>query len=457
MACNILLIHVDQHRADALGVNGHRAVPTPNLDRLAAEGVNFSQAFCPIAVCTPARTSLLTGLYPTQHGCLVNPGSEGYRPASEQLPLFSQLLQRQGYRLGYVGKWSVGLEGSPAACGFERYVAAATYRLWRQQQGLPPEPGGWFGEADRAATPAQSAPGWGADQVLQQLDAAVEEGRPFFIRWDPEEPHLPSRPPEPYASLVDPARLEPWASFPDSLAHKPYIQRQQLRSWGIEGWGWERWAPVVARYLGVVALIDHQVGRLLDRLDALGVAEETLVVYTSDHGDLCGGHGMIDKHYVMYDDVMRVPLLLRWPGRLPAGRTVDTLLTAALDLAATFCVAAGVEPPASFVGHDLVGLVDGQPQARRDHVFASYHGAQFGAYSQRMVRTRHWKYIWNLTAEDELYHLAADPGELHNLAADPGLAARLGELRSSLLGWLEETGDPLLNEWTRRQLTSAVL
>ncbi|MFM7583367.1 MAG: sulfatase-like hydrolase/transferase, partial [Caldilinea sp.] len=82
MACNILLIHVDQHRADALGVNGHRAVPTPNLDRLAAEGVNFSQAFCPIAVCTPARTSLLTGIYPTQHGCLVNPGSEGYRPAS---------------------------------------------------------------------------------------------------------------------------------------------------------------------------------------------------------------------------------------------------------------------------------------------------------------------------------------------------------------------------------------
>ena len=195
MACNILLIHVDQHRADALGVNGYRAVPTPNLDRLAAGGVNFSQAFCPIAVCTPARTSLLTGLYPTQHGCLVNPGSEGYRPASERLPLFSQLLRRRGYWLGYVGKWSVGLEASPAACGFERYVAAANYRVWRQQQGLPAEPGGWFGEADRAATPAQSAPGWGADQVLQQLDAAVEEGRPFFIRWDPEEPQLPSRPP----------------------------------------------------------------------------------------------------------------------------------------------------------------------------------------------------------------------------------------------------------------------
>ena len=186
------------------------------------------------------------------------------------------------------------------------------------------------------------------------------------MRWDPEEPHLPSIAPEPFASLVEPDDVPPWPSFPDPLAGKPTIQRQQLRSWGIDGWPWERWAPVVARYLGVVALIDHQVGRILAALDELGLAERTLVVYTSDHGDLCGAHGMIDKHYVMYDDVVRVPLILRWPGRLPPGSTVDAFVTAALDLATTFCVAAGIEPPPTFAGHDLLALANGGAPTTRE-------------------------------------------------------------------------------------------
>jgi arylsulfatase A-like enzyme len=214
---------------------------------------------------------------------------------------------------------------------------------------------------------------------------------------------------------------------------------------------WERWAPVVAYYLGVVALIDHQVGRILAKLDSLGLAKQTLVIYTSDHGDLCGGHGMIDKHYVMYDDVMRVPLIMRWPGHLPVGRSEDAFVTSALDLATTFCAAAGVEAPETFRGRDLIALANGgKPQ--RDQVFGSYHGAQFGAYSQRMVRTREWKYIWNPTAEDELYHLAVDPGELHNRSVDPACADILRTLRGELAAWMTETGDPLLNEWTRRQL-----
>ncbi|HHW88488.1 MAG TPA: sulfatase-like hydrolase/transferase, partial [Chloroflexi bacterium] len=226
-----------------------------------------------------------------------------------------------GYTVGHVGKWGIGLEASPVALGCDDYISASTYRAWRAAQGLPPPPraNAWFGEPDVGVTPAQSALGWGADQVLALLEQYASAGVPFFLRWDPDEPHLPSTPPEPFASLVKPEQVPPWQSFPDPLDGKPYIQRQQRRSWGIDGWTWEEWAPIVARYLGVVALIDHQVGRILAQLDALGLAERTLVVYTSDHGDLCGGHGMIDKHYVMYDDVMRVPLIMRLPGRLPAG------------------------------------------------------------------------------------------------------------------------------------------
>jgi arylsulfatase A-like enzyme len=463
---NILLIHVDQHRYDCLGVNGHPAAVTPHLDRLAAEGVNFRYACCPSPICTPARTSLMTGVYATQHGCLANRGTEGYRVMDPQLATFSQVLKAGGYWLGYVGKWDVGTPAGPYQLGFDAYVPDKGYLAWRREQGLPalPTRNGWFGEVDPGVTPDQSALGWGADNVIRMLQQAGDRDQPFFLRWDPQEPHLPNVLPEPFASLVSPVAVEPWQSFPDPLHGKPYIQRQQVRTWGLEGWSWQEWAPIVARYLGEVALIDHQVGRILQALDDLGLAASTLVVYTSDHGDLCGAHGMIDKHYVMYDDVVRVPLLLRWPRRLPAGRTVDALVTAALDLAVTFCVAAGLPVPVTFMGRSLLPLAQGNESLGGDSgedsgensgnavVFATYHGNQFGLYSQRMVRTKRWKYVWNATAEDELYDLAADPGELVNLAGTAACASELATLRARLIAWMAETKDPLLNQWTRGQL-----
>jgi arylsulfatase A-like enzyme len=439
-----------------MGANGHPCAVTPHLDRLAAEGVNFREACCPIPICTPARTSLLTGVYATQHGCLANRGTEAYRPMDPQLPTFSQVLKDGGYWLGYVGKWEVGTPAPPQHFGFDVYVSDKEYLAWRRAEGLPPLPtaNGWFGEVDPGITPQQSALGWGADHVMRLLQEAAGQEQPFFLRWDPPEPHLPNVLPEPYASLVDPGTIPPWPSYPDPLEGKPFIQRQQVRTWGLEGWSWAQWQPLVARYLGEVALIDHQVGRILGALDGLGLAENTLVVYSSDHGDLCGGHGMIDKHYVMYDDVVRVPLLLRWPPHLPAGKVVHTQVTAALDLAVTFCAAAGLAVPQTFVGRDLIELAAAGDEAGPESgpVFATYHGNQFGLYSQRMVRTPRWKYVWNATAEDELYDLAGDPGEIANLAAEPAHAATLAELRRTLAAWMAATKDPLLNQWTKRQL-----
>jgi arylsulfatase A-like enzyme len=445
---------VDQHRYDCLGANGHPCAVTPHLDRLAAEGVNFRHACCPAPICTPARTSLLTGVYATQHGCLANRGTEGYRPMDPQLPAFSQVLKEGGYWLGSVGKWEVGTPLGPEQFGFDVYVPDKGYLSWRREQGLPPLPtkNGWFGEVDPGVTPEQTALGWGADHVIRLLREAAKGDRPFFLRWDPREPHLPNVLPESFAMLVDPKTIPPWPSFPDPLVGKPFIQRQQIRTWGLEGWKWEQWAPVVARYLGEVALIDHQAGRILQALEELELAENTLVVYSSDHGDLCGGHGMIDKHYVMYDDVVRVPLLLRWPHRLPAGQNVDAQVTAALDLPVTFCDAAGLPAPATFVGRSLLAVAEQGDQAESRPVFATYHGNQFGLYSQRMVRTPRWKYVWNATAEDEFYDLAADGGEIDNRAADAACAAELAQLRAELVAWMTETKDPLLNQWTRRQL-----
>ena len=284
------------------------------------------------------------------------------------------------------------------------------------------------------------------------VEAAVARGQPFFVQWDPTEPHLPNILPEPYCSMYPPAEIPPWPSYPDPLTGKPYMQSQQRRTWRLSDWSWSDWAKLVARYLGEISLLDAQVGLLLEALERLGIAEKTLVIYTSDHGDLCGGHGMIDKHYVMYDDVVRVPLMARWPGHIAAGRPCEAFISHGLDLAATFCEVAGVPAPARFSGQSLVPLFDGQGNNGREDIFAAYHGNQFGLYSERMVRDREWKYVWNATAEDELYHLSADPGELHNLATDPACSDQLAHLRRRLVAWMEQAHDPLLNSWNRAQL-----
>lgn len=451
---NILLIFTDQHRYDCIGAHGHPLIRTPNLDRLIAEGVTFSHAFCPSPVCRPARASLLTGVWPTRHGIICNENLESPAFLRDGLPTFSEELARAGYYLGHVGKWQVDQERDPTAFGFEDYVPAGRYREWRKAQGLAPVPrtNGFWGEVDPAITPEQSRLAWGAGETISLLQNAKADGRPFFIRWDTDEPHLPNVVPEPYTSMYHPASIPPWPSFGDPLTAKPYIQRQQLRSWGIDGWTWEQWAPTVARYLGEISLLDAQIGRILDELDALGLAENTLVVYTPDHGDLCGGHGMADKHYVMYDDVAHVPLILRWPGVIPAGQTCDAFVTSGIDLATTFCEVAGANPPATFVGKSLLPLARGEGGNGRQDIFAMYFGNQFGLYSQRMVRDRRWKYVWNLTAEDELYDLALDPAEITNLATAPAALLELARLRGRMLAWLEETHDPIVNMWTRRQL-----
>jgi arylsulfatase A-like enzyme len=455
---NILLIFADQHRYDCTGANGHPFIQTPNLDRLAAEGLNYAHAFTPCPICVPTRASLLTGQWPAGRGgeghqAILNEGSEAPRPFRTELPTFSQALNAAGYFMGMAGKWQVNPELGPQAFGFHTYLDGGGYSAWRAAQGLPPRPhtNHWFGECDPCITPEHSRLAWGADCAIDLMRQGAASGKPFFVRWDPTEPHLPNVVPEPYCSLYPPAQIAPWPGFDDPLEGKPYIQKKMRQNWGIEGWSWQRWAPVVARYLGEITLLDAQVGRLLAELDRLGLAENTLVIYTCDHGDLGGSHGMIDKHMVMYDDVLRVPLLLRWPARLPAGERREEFVIHALDLASTLLAAAGVSAPPTFRGQNLLDLVEGSAPPRAD-AFAMYHGSQFGLYSQRSIRDRRWKYVWNPTAEDELYDLQTDPGEITNHAADPEYAPELRRLRGRVLDWMEEIRDPLLNEWNRAQL-----
>lgn len=457
---NVLLIHSDQHRFDCVGVNGHPLLRTPNLDRLARTGVNFRRAFTPNPVCSPARACLQTGTWSTVHKCVTIPGTEAFQSAIASLPVLTALLSSAGYRVGHVGKFHDEVRGTPTDHGAETFISSYAYRAWREAQKLPPAPSdeGWYGQTDPHITPEQSSLHWQADRALELLDdyGSTASRRPFFLRWDPPEPHLPNRVPEPFASMYRCDAIEPWPGFPDPLRNKPPGQRRTRQRWGTDHWTWDDWRPVVQRYLGEISLLDLQVGRLLDRLDALGLSDRTLVIYSTDHGDMCGGHGMMDKHYIMYEDIVRVPLLVRWPGVLPAGTTCDSFVEHEIDLARTILRAANIDAPDSFVGQDLVELVH-DPSRGRDHAFAQYQGTHQGLLSMRMLRTGSWKYVYSPSSQDELYELTSDPGELVNRIDDPSCGTVLKDLRRRLSERMRQVRDPLSPpdfDWGRSALPS---
>jgi arylsulfatase A-like enzyme len=446
----ILLIHADQHRFDTVACHGHPLVQTPNLDRLAAEGADFTHAFTPHPVCSPARACLMTGIWSSVHKCITPPGTEAFQRADPALPIFTDLLAERGYRIANVGKYGQEVAGIPTDHGAETFLPYYDYRKWRAEQGLLPEPrtNGWFGEIDPHITPEQSPLAWQCDRTLELLEdfAATyrSEERPFLLRWDPPEPHLPNIIPASLADLYPPENISPWPGFPDPLTGKPPVQKRTRQRWGTDEWTWEQWQPIVSRYMAIITLLDVQVGRLLEALDRLGLADETLVVYTCDHGDMCGAHGMMDKHFVAYEDIMRVPFFLRWPGRIAPGTVCDVFVSSEIDLARTLLSAAGIDAPSSFVGRDLVAEANGTTEIPpRPDIFAQYMGTYQALYSLRMLRNRRYKYIFHPAAFDELYDLETDPGEMTNLVEDPVHAETLHQMRIRMAEWMTGINDPL--------------
>ncbi|MBO9606333.1 MAG: sulfatase-like hydrolase/transferase [Paenibacillaceae bacterium] len=461
---NILIIMADQQRYDCIGSSGMRPVQTPHLDRLASEGTRFTHAFSHIPLCGPARQSFMNGRRAETFGGLWNEGIA--LPVGSLSPneyVWPRELKAQGYVSHYLGKWGVSAAHDPTAYGYDAYTSEGDYARFRK--GRFPEVeyrAGYFGEPDPVPL-ASSRTHWFADRAAEAIRGWAQAGQSWHMRLNFTEPHLPNRPAGRFATMYDPADIEPWAGFADTFANKPYIQRQMQASWGVEHYGWDDWAQVVARYYGVVSQADEAIGRVLAALEETGEAGETIVVYSADHGDMCGSHGMMDKHCVMYDDIVRVPLIVRWPGRVSAGAVSDAFVYNLLDVPPTLLDWLGCAAPETLHGRSLRPLLEanasgagGQPASDgewRDAVVASYNGQQFGLYTQRMIRTREWKYVWNTADVDELYRLDVDPGELTNAIGDPAHAEIVRELRRRLYDVLRQDGDALVgNEWMRRQL-----
>jgi arylsulfatase A-like enzyme len=462
---NIVMVVADQERADVLGCYGSRICRTPNLDMLAAAGVRFETCLAPTAICSPSRASLLTGRYPHGHGILNNTHeADALRlELPEGMPTYSALLHDAGYRLGYVGKWHVGRYG-PRHHGFDDLGSVpedAAAEIEQEAIGADPEaidpvyaqyPRGRLLVAGIDPRPIEDTETHAdASAGIELLEQYATLDQPFFLRVDFEGPHHPYLPPQPYADGYDPATIPPWPNFHDDASRKPAAQARLLEQRGVVGWTWHDWAPVVARYFAFETFIDAEIGRILDALDRLGLSDTTVVVHTADHGDMTGSHGgQFNKGPLGYDEIYRIPLLIRGPGIERGG--VRRSPVGSLALMPTILELAGLPVPDGLDAESLLPrLRDRAAEPEDGTAFAEYHGEEWGLYSMRIARTRTAKYVYAPHGSDELYDLETDPHELRNLVPEDGHDDLRADTRKRLLDWMVRTEDPLAL-WASRVL-----
>jgi arylsulfatase A-like enzyme len=477
---NVLLLWTDQQRPDTIGAYGTPQARTPNLDRLAERSVLFEQAYCTQPVCSPSRASVLTGLYPHTHGVLSN-GT----PLPLQAPTLAELLRPAGYTSGYVGKWHLGRERTPQR-GFEAFWSST--EEYRDGYAVD-DPGVTApssyqnhlrGEGRRAQLVEQNLgrevaarrpeelgkPAFQAREALRFLEAYRE--RPFFLSVNFLEPHPPyfgpwdglfreedmTLPKSWYAEMEHSVPLR-FRMRREYMRDQPGGHKGRLRSNDESGW-----KDLKARYWSNCALVDKYVGVILRGLDEMDLAQRTIVVYTSDHGDMMGDHGLLAKG-TPYEGSVRVPLIMRIPGQQPARVSAPVSL---VHLVPTLLAGLEQPVPAHVQGSDLGPLIAGE--ALPDDVVIEWNGyldreerdgssnvampsepddvaRRLEATEVRTIRHGKWKLNVHLSGEHELYDLDADPDELHNALRDQGRDSVIRELFVRLQRWQAATGDSL--------------
>ncbi|MFF0049188.1 sulfatase-like hydrolase/transferase [Streptomyces sp. NPDC005498] len=457
---NILFLMTDQHRVDTLGCYGNPHVATPNLDRLAATGTRFDRFYTPTAICTPARASLLTGQAPFRHRLLANyERNVGYlEDLREDAFTFPGALAERDYQLGLVGKWHVGTHRNAASYGFDgpdlpgwhNPVDHPDYLAYLEERGLPPyritdlvrgtTPNGNPGNllAARLQQPVEATfEHYLATRAIEQLDKYAADGRPFHLATHFFGPHLPYLLPDAYYDLYDPDLVELPPSIAETFEGKPPVQRNYSAHWTFDTMPIETTRKLIAVYWGYVTLIDEQIGRILTRLDELGLTDDTAVFFTADHGEFTGAHRLHDKGPAMYEDIYRIPGIIRIPGQQPQVRREFVTLT---DCTATILDLAGCDPTPATDSRSLLPLVRGEHPDWPDELLAEFHGHHF-PYPQRMLRDDRYKLVVNPESVNELYDLHADPHELSNRYEHPETADVRRRLMRRMYDLLRDRGD----------------
>lgn len=491
---NILLITTDQQHWNTIQALGNSAIETPNLDRLTREGVVFDRAYISSPVCSPSRSSIITGEYPSRHGCW-NIGVE----LDENRTTIGQLLVESGYSTGLFGKAHfkpVLKEGSFEApphihdrefwknwsgpyYGFEKVAMVhghsdedsshgMHYGAWLMEQGIDTEkyfgPGGGYREGSWDLPEKYHYTRWTADQTIDFIEDK-KDLKPFMAWCSFQDPHNAFLCPEPWNSLYDPDQLPAFIEKEGEMEDKPLIHRLLLEgrldeldvdttadpghpTGGIQclghtnkKLGYERAKKWLASYYGMISLIDYHVGRILDKLDELGIADDTLVIFTSDHGDYAGNHGFWLKGPIHYDDVLRVPFLARWNNQLPAGERTKSFISL-VDLAPTFLEVAGQEKHSTMQGVSQLGTMKHPDQPSREWCLIE-NRAEPSFYVKTLVMDKYKLNYYLDRDEGELYDLQEDPNEFINLYHDPNYADKKLEMFMKLVDIYGELEKPI--------------
>jgi arylsulfatase A-like enzyme len=457
---NIVFILTDQQRFDTLGANGNRICQTPSTDLLAREGMNFTHAFTATSLCSPARACLLTGLYSHNHTMtnLTNTRIPGVEDLPDNCTTHAMLLGDAGYRMGYAGKWHTGKTKSPLDWGFDDYRPGNGWHEWHPEGTRLENESvirlGYDQErpmAARVPRPLAEYPELGrTDAAIAMLEEYAAGDAPFCLQLNYFGPHYPHYLPEPYHSMYDPAQIPPWGNFEarPSVPHHGY--RWLRERWCAPTDQWSHYAEIMAAYYGQVTLLEHEIARVLEALDRLEQTESTLVIFASDHGDMGGGNGLLQKGAVAYDELYRVPLVARWPGRIEAGTRCDQMVNL-FDLMPTMLEVGGVDPASTLDARSVLPLMRGEiPADWPDEVFCEYLADQAGDMELKILRTKTHKLAVNLSDADELFDLEADPGETTNRIDDPAYRQVRAELVNRLDAQMVRTRDPLLSTFRER-------
>ena len=420
---NVVFILVDDLRFDALGCTGHPFLKTPHIDRIAAEGVDFRNAFVSTPLCSPSRASFLTGQYAHTHRVQGNSDPAGGR----QLVTFPRLLQPAGYTTAYVGKWHMGDDDSPRP-GFDHWVS------FKGQ-------GDYHNPTLNVDGAVQKTQGYVTDILT---DYAVEflqrpHAQPFALYLAHKAVHSSFTPAERHKDKFADQKLVRAPSIYDSLEGKPVLTRalpQPERSDQNPG---VKDSTVLGQLRGILA-IDEGVGRLLQTLEETRHVDDTLVIFTSDNGFFWGEHGRGDKR-MAYEESIRVPLLMRYPKLISAGATREQLVLN-IDIAPTLLELAGATVPDAVHGRSLLPLLRESTTAWRTSILTEYFANPHNRIpGWQAVRTERWKYIHytGVAGVDELYDVAADRHEMQNLIHQPSAATKLAELQVELNRLLDAT------------------
>jgi len=459
---NVLWIIADQQRFDTIQGLNNDHIHTPNLQKFMSESVTFTHAFVQNPVCSPSRGSFLSGRYPHTTGLRAN----GQRIREDE-HLVTRILANNGYTCGLAGK----LHLSPCFGGriedriddgysvfswshdlSDQWPGRNMWRVWLQDQNIkwPAQPSGlhaWGVPID----PKYTQTAWCSDIAIQFL-RGQQKFNPWLMSVNIFQPHHPFWPTKDYLDRYDPDKLPSPAYQKGELDSKPIFQR--IDHQGAYGGTAISFAKtddlthrkVTAAYYAMIEQVDTEVGRMLKALDDSGQADNTIVIYMSDHGEMLGDHGFYLKGPHFYDCAIRVPLVIRWPKKFKAGLRSDALVEM-VDIAPTLLEAAGIPIPSGMVGRPLTPLLTGKTTTHRDSTYCEHFDSSSLYEPPPMaacVRTERYKlaYYRNLGAV-ELYDLQKDPGEVHNLWGSSNAKDVREEMTQRLLARLVDTVDPL--------------